>query len=283
MFSLSHYHYNEIKEIPELMEMVDNIDREDFFMFFNPHRFAELCMQHNCPETFLAVAPYTDYEFGTIGELMRHNAVEIVQYMQENSGGNNRWEEAIRHVATSGNRASIQFVLDHIKVPDIHKYIVQGACRGDHPQLLEEFLLKMLEPNVHSTASEISVQCNAVKCLGYLLSTMSSDTWADSLDEAVQFKNSTIISLLLDNAPEQVDKDLQFWANLTSSSFELDDPRPVLEWVLANTTLKALLECHGSRWYVSKDKRQRLIAIHENIELSYATALLGAPSKRKVM
>lgn len=263
------------------MEMVDNIDREDFLMFFNPHRFAQLCMQHNCPKTFLAVAPLAGYEFGPIGELMRNNTV-MVQYMQENSGGNNRWEEAIRHVATSGNRASIQFVLDHIKVPDIHKYIVEGACRGDHPQLLEEFLPKMLEPNIHSTVCQI-VQCNAVKCLEYLLNTISSDTWADALDEAVQFKKSTIISVLLDNTPEQVNKDLQFWANLTSSSFELDDPRPVLEWVLANTTLEALLECHGSRWYVSKDKRQCLIDIHQNIVLSDATALLGATSKRKVM
>lgn len=282
MFLLSHYHYDEIKKVPELLEMVDNIDREDFLMVFEPRRFAQLCMQHNCPETFLAVAPLAGYEFGPIGELMRHNAV-MVQYMQENSGENNRWEEAVCQVAQSGDRASIQFVLDHIKVPDIHKYIVQGACRGDHPQLLEEFLPKTLDPSVHSPVCQISVKCNAVKCLEYLLNTMSSDTWADALDEAVQFKNRTIISLLLDNAPEQVDKDLQFLANLTSSSFELDDPRPVLEWVLANTTLEALLECHGSRWYVSKDKRQCLIDIHQNIVLSDATALLGASSKRKVM
>lgn len=292
MFSLSHYHYNEIKDIPELMEMVDNIDREDFFMFFSPRRFAELCMQHNCPETFLAVAPYTDYEFGPLGELMRYNAVEIIQYMQENYGLNSRWEDAVRQLAQSGNRTYIQFVLEHTKTHDIHKYIVEGGCQGDHRALVEEFLPKTLDPTIHSTAFRIAVECNAVECLGYLLNGMSSQAWADALSEAVyyqtrRFKTSehggNIVSLLLDKKPERVDKDVNFWTNLTSMSLDLDDPRRVFECVFDHTTLDALLDCYGRTWYVTEDKRQRLIAIHENIELSYATALLGTPSKRKVM
>lgn len=284
MFLLSHYHYAEIKEVPELLEMVKNIRRENFLMFFEPSRFAELCMQHNCPETFLAVAPYANYEYGPIAELMQHNAVEIVQYMYENS----RWKEAVRQVAKSGNRTHVQFVLDHTNTTDIYKYIVEGGCQGDHRSLVEEFLPKTLDPSVHSTASEIAVQCNAIECLGYLVNNMSSDTWAEALNEAVyykthRFKDSNIVSVLLDNKPEHICKDLMFWANLASVSLELDDARRVFECVFDNTTLDALLNCHGSKWYASDEKRQRLIEIHEYIALSHATESLGATSTRKMM
>lgn len=288
MFLLSHYHYAEIKEVPELLEMVKNIHREDFLMFFEPCRFAELCMQHNCPETFLAVAPYADYQFGPISALMKHNAVEIVQYMLENPGINAPWKEAVRQMAKSGNRTHIQFVLDHTNTTDIYQYIVEGGCRGDHRSLVEEFLPKTLDPNVHLTASKIAVQCNAIECLGYLINNMSSDTWTEALNEAVyykthRFKDSNIVSVLLDNKPEHICKDLMFWANLASVSLELDDARRVFECVFDNTTLDALLDCHGSKWYASDEKRQRLIEIHEHIVLSKVTASLGSTSKRKMM
>ena len=295
MFSLSlshyHYHYSEIKHVPELLEMVDNIDREDFLMFFEPGRFAELCMQHNCPKTFLEVAPHAGFKFETIAALMKRNAVEIVQYMQENRIEKNGRQEAVRQVAESGNRTHIQFVLDHTNTPDIHQCIVEGACRGDHRSLVEEFLPKTLDPSVHSTAFKIAVQNNAVECLWYLLNGVSSDGWADALNDAVYYqgslfehnnKYSNIVSWLLDHTPEHVNKDLRFWANLTAVSLKLDDPHRIFEFVFDNTTLDTLLNCSESQWY-NENQRQRLIDIHQHLVLSAATASFGESSKRKVM
>lgn len=278
MFTLSAHHLEEISTTPELMSLVDGATLQNA----DTDTFLRLCVVHHCVDTFRALLPNTNYVTGPLTLLAGLNAVKMAQCMDISLDCPHKWIRAARRAAKAGHLDFVKYILTQMDNDEVRKAAANGACIGDHVEILKILLPTIKDQNCLNHLPVLAAQHNSMACMPILLESVSARVWASTLLAAVFQERPIISDMILENIPSnlEVEKEWAIKVAVRGLSGNLQDPQNLLRFLFQHITID---DVRKVRPQLPPDLQEHMITAHQYVMLSNQTADVQAMvSKRKM-